>query len=100
MAARSDILLSQIQLSLVKSMMSKLAFLFDSGTNTWKERLSYYDDNWAWFGIGSTTTYSQPLATYPLAPLPNTYEQTTGYKNPRKDFLKTDSPKSYSFLTL
>ncbi len=30
----------------------KLAFLFDSGTNTWKERLSYYDDNWAWFGIG------------------------------------------------
>jgi endo-1,4-beta-D-glucanase Y len=29
----------------------KLAFLFDSGTNTWKERLSYYDDNWAWFGI-------------------------------------------------
>jgi endo-1,4-beta-D-glucanase Y len=30
----------------------KLSFLFDSGTNTWKERLSYYDDNWAWFGIG------------------------------------------------
>jgi endoglucanase len=29
----------------------KLAFLFDPGTNTWKERLSYYDDNWAWFGI-------------------------------------------------
>ncbi len=31
---------------------TKLAFLFDPGTNTWKERLSYYDDNWAWFGIG------------------------------------------------
>jgi endo-1,4-beta-D-glucanase Y len=31
---------------------NKLAFLFDPGTNTWKERLTYYDDNWAWFGIG------------------------------------------------
>lgn len=29
----------------------KLAFLYDSDTNAWKERLSYYDDNWAWFGI-------------------------------------------------
>jgi endoglucanase len=31
---------------------TKLAFLFNPGINTWKERLSYYDDNWAWFGIG------------------------------------------------
>lgn len=30
----------------------KLAFLYDSDTNDWKQRLSYYDDNWAWFGIG------------------------------------------------
>ncbi|HYF12715.1 MAG TPA: glycosyl hydrolase family 8 [Candidatus Paceibacterota bacterium] len=29
----------------------KLAFLFDPGNNSWRNRLSYYDDNWAWFGI-------------------------------------------------
>jgi endo-1,4-beta-D-glucanase Y len=29
----------------------KLQYLFDPDTNTWKEVLSYYDDNWAWFGI-------------------------------------------------
>jgi endoglucanase len=31
---------------------TKLQYLFDPGKNAWKERLSYYDDNWAWFGIG------------------------------------------------
>ncbi|MDE1925456.1 MAG: hypothetical protein KGH79_04775 [Patescibacteria group bacterium] len=30
---------------------NKLQYLFDPDTNTWKEMLSYYDDNWAWFGI-------------------------------------------------
>jgi endo-1,4-beta-D-glucanase Y len=30
----------------------KLQFLFDPNRNTWKDVLSYYDDNWAWFGIG------------------------------------------------
>lgn len=30
----------------------KLEFLFDAGSNGWKQELSYYDDNWAWFGIG------------------------------------------------
>jgi endoglucanase len=30
----------------------KLLFLYDPGTNDWKQRLSYYDDNWVWFGIG------------------------------------------------
>lgn len=29
----------------------KLQYLFDPDTNTWKEPLDYYDDNWAWFGI-------------------------------------------------
>jgi endoglucanase len=29
----------------------KLAFLYDPGADKWKEPLSYYDDNWAWFGI-------------------------------------------------
>ncbi len=31
---------------------TKLQYLFNPGANAWKERLSYYDDNWAWFGIG------------------------------------------------
>jgi endo-1,4-beta-D-glucanase Y len=31
---------------------SKLAYLYDPDLNSWKEQLSYYDDNWAWFGIG------------------------------------------------
>jgi endoglucanase len=30
----------------------KLGFLYNSDTNDWKQRLSYYDDNLAWFGIG------------------------------------------------
>lgn len=31
---------------------NKLVFLYDPDTNSWKQPLSYYDDNWAWFGIG------------------------------------------------
>lgn len=30
---------------------TKLEALFDSDSNTWREELSYYDDNIAWFGI-------------------------------------------------
>lgn len=29
----------------------KLVFLYSPDTNSWKKTLSYYDDNWAWFGI-------------------------------------------------
>jgi len=29
----------------------KLQYLYDPGTNAWVTPLSYYDDNWAWFGI-------------------------------------------------
>ena len=29
----------------------KLLSLYDQGANAWKTQLSYYDDNWAWFGI-------------------------------------------------
>ncbi len=29
----------------------KLLFLYNPGANAWKLPLSYYDDNWAWFGI-------------------------------------------------
>lgn len=30
---------------------AKLAALYDPDTFTWRTPLSYYDDNWAWFGI-------------------------------------------------
>ena len=30
----------------------KLQILYNPDTNSWKKTLSYYDDNWAWFGIG------------------------------------------------
>ncbi|MDB5237421.1 MAG: hypothetical protein JWL88_523 [Parcubacteria group bacterium] len=30
---------------------TKLAYLFDGGKNGWHDTLSYYDSNWAWFGI-------------------------------------------------
>ncbi len=29
----------------------KLQLLYDPDTNAWRKVLSYYDDNWAWFGI-------------------------------------------------
>ena len=29
----------------------KLASLIDPGTRSWRKPLSYYDDNWAWFGL-------------------------------------------------
>ncbi len=29
----------------------KLAYLYDPGKSAWKLTFSYYDDNWAWFGI-------------------------------------------------
>lgn len=29
----------------------KLQILFNPDSNTWKVKLGYYDDNWAWFGI-------------------------------------------------
>lgn len=31
---------------------NKLQILFNPDTDTWKIKLGYYDDNWAWFGIG------------------------------------------------
>jgi len=31
--------------------LNKLQYLYDPGVNGWKDTLSYYDDNWAWFGI-------------------------------------------------
>jgi endoglucanase len=30
----------------------KLQVLYDTDTNAWRTPLGYYDDNWAWFGIG------------------------------------------------
>ncbi len=37
--------------------MNKLVRLFDPDTNSWKEKMSYYDDNWAWFGVALYNQY-------------------------------------------
>jgi endo-1,4-beta-D-glucanase Y len=50
----------------------KLTFLFSPGSNTWKERLSYYDDNWAWFGIG---LYSNLLPNLAASIPPGAYQK-------------------------
>jgi endo-1,4-beta-D-glucanase Y len=39
----------------------KLKSLYNPDTNSWKKTLSYYDDNWAWFGIGLYNNYIKPL---------------------------------------
>jgi endoglucanase len=51
----------------------KLVFLYNPDTNSWKQQLSYYDDNWAWFGIGLYNNLlpnladGVPLAAYAYA---------------------------------
>lgn len=39
----------------------KLKSLYSPDTNSWKKLLSYYDDNWAWFGIGLYNNLIKPL---------------------------------------
>jgi endo-1,4-beta-D-glucanase Y len=39
----------------------KLKSLYNPDTNSWKKPLSYYDDNWAWFGIGLYNNLIKPL---------------------------------------
>ncbi len=39
----------------------KLKSLYTPDTNSWKKTLSYYDDNWAWFGIGLYNNLINPL---------------------------------------
>jgi len=34
-----------------KVYQDKLVYLYNPDTDSWKQMLSYYDDNWAWFGI-------------------------------------------------
>jgi endoglucanase len=40
----------------------KLTYLFDGGMNNWYDTLSYYDSNWAWFGIALYTKQLPNLA--------------------------------------
>jgi endo-1,4-beta-D-glucanase Y len=40
----------------------KLLSLFDPDNSAWKKVLSYYDDNWAWFGIALYTNQLPDLA--------------------------------------
>jgi endo-1,4-beta-D-glucanase Y len=52
----------------------KLLYLFNADTNDWKETLSYYDSNWAWFGIALYNNYLPNLfETLPI----KAYQQTT-----------------------
>jgi endo-1,4-beta-D-glucanase Y len=39
----------------------KLKSLYNPDTTSWKKQLSYYDDNWAWFGIGLYNNLFTPL---------------------------------------
>ncbi len=39
----------------------KLKSLYNPDTTSWKKPLSYYDDNWAWFGIGLYNNFIKPL---------------------------------------
>ncbi len=41
----------------------KLKFLFNQDTGNFKDRLSYYDANWAWFGIGLYNNFLPNLAS-------------------------------------
>jgi endoglucanase len=49
---------------------AKLSYLFTPDWSGWRQTLSYYDDNWAWFGIGLYTgllpnlTEGLPLAFF------------------------------------
>jgi endoglucanase len=39
----------------------KLKSLYNPDTNSWKRLLSYYDDNWTWFGIGLYNNLIKPI---------------------------------------
>jgi endoglucanase len=41
---------------------AKLRALYNPDTNAWKNKLSYYDDNWAWFGLAMYHNYLPNLA--------------------------------------
>jgi endoglucanase len=40
---------------------TKLKALYNPDTTSWKQPLSYYDDNWAWFGIGLYNNLFKPF---------------------------------------
>jgi endoglucanase len=41
---------------------NKLQILFNPDTDSWKVKLGYYDDNWAWFGIALYNNFLPNLA--------------------------------------
>ncbi|HUZ92419.1 MAG TPA: glycosyl hydrolase family 8 [Candidatus Paceibacterota bacterium] len=50
---------------------TKLASLFDPDAVAWRQKLSYYDDNWAWFGIGLYNNVLPNLASSIAPPTKN-----------------------------
>jgi endoglucanase len=49
----------------------KLLALYNPDTNSWKEPLSYYDDNWAWFGLALYYNFLPNLASASLSAMTN-----------------------------
>lgn len=60
----------------------KLRTLFDSDNMTWRRSLSYYDDNWAWFGIA---LYTENLPDLVAA----SGKQAIGESNLKSELLNT-----------
>jgi hypothetical protein len=90
----------------------KLAGSFDAATNSWKTPLSYYDDNWTWFGIGLYAIFcpTSPhrfrrahINKYSLSFTPFFIGSSVGWqmpveyespRDPRTAFLAPESPRS------
>jgi endo-1,4-beta-D-glucanase Y len=47
--------------------VTKLQSLYNPDTNSWKEELSYYDDNWAWFGLALYNNFLPNLSQATLS---------------------------------
>src|SRR5258708_4891718 len=50
--------------SAMKVFRDKLVSLYNPDINAWKETLSYYDDNWTWFGIALYSNLLPNLAEH------------------------------------
>lgn len=48
---------------------AKLRSLYNPDTDSWKQPLSYYDDNWAWFGLAMYHNFLPDLSTTAAAGL-------------------------------
>lgn len=65
---------------------SKLRSLYNPDTNSWRTPLSYYDDNWAWFGMalytGSLSNLALASCPMILGPVGTCFDTTAGANQP------------------